>query len=121
MTVLELKLFGSFRVTLKGDSVTAFESDKVRALLAYLAVEAARPQRRETLVGLLWPDWPECSARASLSQALYNLRAAIGERWQRMGMPAVVPDWRLWAGSMTIESRPQWPYNAARMRPPCLN
>jgi DNA-binding SARP family transcriptional activator len=45
-----------------------------------LAVEADRPQRREKLVGLLWPDWPERSARQNLSQALYNLRAAIGDR-----------------------------------------
>jgi DNA-binding SARP family transcriptional activator len=80
MTHLGIHLLGSFRVTLDGEPVTAFESDKVRALLAYLAVEAGRPHRREKLVGLLWPDWPEPSARKNLSQALYNLRAAIGDR-----------------------------------------
>ncbi len=77
---LVVQLFGSFRVMLYGEPVTSLESDKVRALLTYLAVEAGRPQRREKLVGLLWPDWPERSARASLSQALYNLRSAIGDR-----------------------------------------
>jgi len=77
---LAIELLGSFRVTLDGEPVTAFESDKVRALLAYLAMEADRPRRREKLVGLLWPDWPEPSARKNLSQALYNLRAAIGDR-----------------------------------------
>jgi DNA-binding SARP family transcriptional activator len=80
MAHLSIQLLGSFRVALDGDPVTAFESDKVRALLAYLVVEADRPHRREKLTGLLWPDWPERSARASLSQALYNLRAAIGDR-----------------------------------------
>ena len=62
-----------------GAPVTAFESDKVRALLAYLAVEAPRPQRRQTLSGLLWPDMPERSARHNLSQVLFNLRQIIGD------------------------------------------
>ena len=79
MARLEIHLLGSFRVTLNGEPVTAFESDKVRALLAYLAVESDRPHRRERLVGLPWPNWPERSARQNLSQALYNLRAAIGD------------------------------------------
>jgi DNA-binding SARP family transcriptional activator len=77
---LAIQLLGSFWVTLDGEPVTAFESDRVRALLAYLAMEADRPHRRESLVGLLWPDWPEPSARKNLNQALYNLRAAIGDR-----------------------------------------
>jgi WD40 repeat protein/DNA-binding SARP family transcriptional activator len=80
MTRLSIHLLAAFDVVLDGEPVTAFESDKVRALLAYLAVEADRPHRREALAGLLWPDWPERSARASLSQALYNLRSAIGDR-----------------------------------------
>jgi len=68
------------RVILDGAPVTAFESDKVRALLAYLAVEAGHPHRRETLAGLFWPERPERSARHNLSQALSNLRSAIGDR-----------------------------------------
>ena len=63
---------------LDGEPVTVFESDKVRALLAYLAVESDRPHRRETLAGLLWPERSERSARHNLSQALSNLRRAIG-------------------------------------------
>jgi predicted ATPase/DNA-binding SARP family transcriptional activator/predicted negative regulator of RcsB-dependent stress response len=45
--------------------------------LVYLAVETEQPHRRETLAGLLWPDWPESSARASLRRALANLRQVI--------------------------------------------
>jgi WD40 repeat protein/DNA-binding SARP family transcriptional activator len=80
MSNLTLRFFGSYRVTLDGEPVTAFESDKVRALLAYLAVKADRPHRREKLVRLLWPDWPERSARQNLSRALYELRSVIGDR-----------------------------------------
>ncbi|MCD6344495.1 MAG: tetratricopeptide repeat protein [Anaerolineae bacterium] len=80
MPQLSLSLLGPFQATLDGDPVTAFESDKVRALLAYLAVEADRPHRREKLVGLLWPERTERCARQNLSQALCNLRHAIGDR-----------------------------------------
>ena len=36
MSRLSVRLFGAVRVTLNGDPVTGFESDKARALLAYL-------------------------------------------------------------------------------------
>jgi DNA-binding SARP family transcriptional activator/tetratricopeptide (TPR) repeat protein len=79
MARLSLSLLGPFQATLDGEPITRFESDKVRALLAYLTVEADCPHRRETLVGLLWPDWPEGAARRNLSHALANLRRAIGD------------------------------------------
>jgi WD40 repeat protein/serine/threonine protein kinase/two-component SAPR family response regulator len=80
MARLSVSLLGTFRVTLDGQPVTSFEYDKVRALLAYLAVESQQAHRRETLAGLLWPKQPERTARHSLSQALSNLRRAIGDR-----------------------------------------
>jgi len=80
MAYLSLSVLGSFQATLGGAPVTDFESDKVRALLAYLAVEAHRPHRRDALAGLLWPDWSNRAARTNLRNALANLRAAIGDR-----------------------------------------
>ncbi|MFB0538056.1 MAG: BTAD domain-containing putative transcriptional regulator, partial [Anaerolineae bacterium] len=80
MAHLSLSLLGPFRVTLAGEPVTSFESNKVRGLLAYLAVEADRPHHREVLAGLLWPDWPDRAARSNLRHALANLRKAIGDR-----------------------------------------
>ncbi|MFN2283737.1 MAG: alpha/beta hydrolase, partial [Anaerolineae bacterium] len=65
MSHLILSLLGSFQATLNGAPLATFESDKVRALLAYLAVEHSRPQRRETLAGLLWPDMAERDARTN--------------------------------------------------------
>ncbi|MCL5274791.1 MAG: tetratricopeptide repeat protein [Chloroflexi bacterium] len=56
-----------------------FESNKTRALLAYLAVEADRPHSRDELAGLLWPDQPDQVARNNLRQTLANLRRAIGD------------------------------------------
>jgi WD40 repeat protein/DNA-binding SARP family transcriptional activator len=80
MARLALSFLGSFQVTLDGQPASGFESNKVRALLAFLAVEADRPHARESLAGLLWPDYPDRSALNSLRSALANLRGAIGDR-----------------------------------------
>ena len=77
MTNLSISLLGPFQVKVDGRPSTGFLSDKVRALLAYLAVEQARPFRREALAGLLWPEQPEKKARANLRRALANLRQVI--------------------------------------------
>ena len=77
---LEITTLGGQAIKREGEPVTAFESDKVRALLVYLAVESERPHRRERLAGLLWPDYPERSARREPARRLANLRSAIGDR-----------------------------------------
>ncbi|MCX6032602.1 MAG: AAA family ATPase [Chloroflexi bacterium] len=79
MPRLSLAFFGGFDVALDGQPVAGLKSDKIRALLAYLAVEANRPHRRETLAGLLWPDSPNTAALNSLRNALANLRQALGD------------------------------------------
>ncbi len=79
MPHLAISLLGPLEVTLDGSSIQ-FPTDKVRALLAYLAVESGRQHPRESLAGLLWPDYAEMSARQSLSQALFSLRTALGDR-----------------------------------------
>ncbi len=79
MPQLSLSLLGPWQATLDGQPID-LKYDKVRALLAYLAVEADRPHRRETLMGMLWPDLPEAAARNNLRQVLLTLREAIGDR-----------------------------------------
>jgi WD40 repeat protein/DNA-binding SARP family transcriptional activator len=80
MARLSLSLLGPFQAIGEEKPVTGFESNKVKALLAYLATEADRPHPRETLAGLLWPDYPDRSALSNLRSALANLRQAIGDR-----------------------------------------
>ncbi|MGD9099708.1 MAG: BTAD domain-containing putative transcriptional regulator, partial [Anaerolineae bacterium] len=65
---------------MNGEPITRFESNRVRALLAYLAVESSRPHSRETLASLLWPDKPTRIALKRLRSALSNLRLAIRDR-----------------------------------------
>ncbi len=73
---LSLALLGGFEVTLDGHPVS-FESVKVRALLAYLAVEAGRSHARAFLAELLWPDLPAATALTYLRHVLGKLKEAI--------------------------------------------
>lgn len=77
---LFIYLFGPFQVTHDDHPITHFKSNKVRALLAYLAAESNCHHSRGTLAGLLWPEWPEKEARSNLRYALSDLRTAIGDR-----------------------------------------
>jgi DNA-binding SARP family transcriptional activator len=96
MAHLSLALLGPLQVQLDGAPITAFESDKVRALLAYLALEADRPHRRAALAGLLWPERPERAAHLSLNQALANLRQAIGDRSALAPVLHITPETIQW-------------------------
>ncbi len=80
MPRLALTCLGLLQASLDGQPITGFESNKVRALLVYLAVESARSHGRESLAGLLWPDYPDRSALSNLRSTLANLRQAIDDR-----------------------------------------
>ena len=75
--MLQLSLFGSLQATADGQPIPQFPTDKIRALLAYLAIEGTRPLRRETLATLLWPDWDDTSAKRNLRQSLHRLRLPL--------------------------------------------
>lgn len=79
MSHLAISLLGTFQITRGSTSITACESNKVRTLLAYLAVESDRPYRRDALAALLWPESAQSTALSSLRNALANLRRAIGD------------------------------------------
>lgn len=79
MARLAVSLIGPIRVTLDAQPVASFGYDKVRALVAYLAVESSRPHERDTLAALLWPGDPPGVARKYLRTALATLRQAIGD------------------------------------------
>lgn len=77
MALLSANFLGQFQVTLDGVPVHGWRYDKVRALLAYLLLEADLAHTRDKLAALLWPDSPDAAARKSLRQALTHLRVAI--------------------------------------------
>ncbi|NJK82331.1 MAG: hypothetical protein HC914_21770, partial [Chloroflexaceae bacterium] len=79
MPRLAITTLGTLQVTLDGVPLTRFASNKARALLVYLAVEAERPHHREGLLTLFYPEYADQQARKNLSQTLYRLRQTIGD------------------------------------------
>jgi DNA-binding SARP family transcriptional activator len=60
-------------------SIEKFESNKARALLAYLVIERVHPHQREFLANLLWPDLTEHLGMANLRHALANLHKILDD------------------------------------------
>jgi DNA-binding SARP family transcriptional activator len=79
---IELRLLGTLALTGAGGREIAaiLAQPKRLALLAYLA--AARPRgfhRRDTILGLFWPELDQAHARGALNRAVYFLRSALGD------------------------------------------
>lgn len=74
-----LTLLGSLHLSLDGLFISHFRSDKERALLAFLALERERPQRRETLAGFFWGDQSQELAFNNLRKTLFRLRQTLGD------------------------------------------
>lgn len=72
-----LVLFGDARLEIDGAAV-GFETRKALALLAYLALNG-RPQPRDSLALLLWPESDSSGARGALRRTLSALRKAAGD------------------------------------------
>jgi DNA-binding SARP family transcriptional activator len=78
---IDLFLLGG--VELKGIEKAAADrllaQPKVTALLAFLALSPQqRPQRRDRVVALLWPELDQSHARTALRKAVHALRASLG-------------------------------------------
>lgn len=74
---LSLSFLGPFQAKVDDNPIPESRSKKIEALLVYLAMESQIAHRRETLVGLLFPDLPDDMARTNLRQTLTRLRRAI--------------------------------------------
>jgi DNA-binding SARP family transcriptional activator/tetratricopeptide (TPR) repeat protein/TolB-like protein len=79
--MIQLRLFGT--VELYSDDEpeprAILVQPKRLALLAYLAATPRGLRRRDTLLGLFWPELDSERARGALSKALHYLRRALGE------------------------------------------
>lgn len=82
MTVIEFRTLGSLELRrTDGTELRSLLAQPKRvALLAYLCLAKPRGfHRRDTLLGLFWPDADQAHARASLRNALHVLRQSLGE------------------------------------------
>src|SRR5215469_88004 len=76
-TGLRLRILGKFAL-MSGEGEIVLSGLKPRALLAFLACNAGKPQSRDKLIGLLWGERFEEQARQSLRHALSALRKTLG-------------------------------------------
>lgn len=79
MTLVRFSLFGGFDCRVGAADAITFPTRKVRALAAYLAVNAGNAQTRDRLARLLWDDGTDAQARANLRKGLSRLRQALPE------------------------------------------
>ncbi|MBU6333159.1 MAG: hypothetical protein KGS47_02050 [Chloroflexi bacterium] len=86
-----LLLLGTFHATLNGSVVHEFQSNSVRGLLAYLAVESDRTHERSYLAELFWPDDPTDRGLTNLRQALHRLTNALEATASELD-PAIGPE-----------------------------
>ena len=72
MAELRLALLGGFELQNASGESVSLRSRKVRALLAYLAMNPSQPHARERLADLFW-----CSAPGSLDTSLSHAAGLI--------------------------------------------
>ena len=73
-----VRLFGDFQLLDPGGLPIHLRTRKQEALLAILALNRNLGIEREVVAEILWADRPEEKRRASLRQALLDLRAVLG-------------------------------------------
>ncbi len=81
---LHIRLFGSLELVWSGEALPVPSSPKACSLLAYLILHHNRPIPRDRLTGIFWPERPDARARRALSNALWQIRSALGPVAQRL-------------------------------------
>ena len=89
-----VELFGGFRISCKGAQVTAVNTSRMQALLAYLLLNAGSTVSRQQLAFLFWPDSSEPQARTNLRQLLHHFRSAWDAAENYIDSDAQVVRWR---------------------------
>jgi PAS domain S-box-containing protein len=79
MRQLRVTTFGGLRLHIAANREVRLATRKTAALVAFVAMHAERSFAREQLCGMFWADKTEVQARHSLSQALSEVRRALGD------------------------------------------
>ena len=75
---LQIYLLGGLEIAIDDRPITAFNSNKTKALLAYLALNR-RTHMRSSLAGLLWGEMSEEKAHTNLRKSIANLKKHVGD------------------------------------------
>ncbi len=75
--VLQIALFGSLRVSVDDRPVTAINTNRLQSLLAWLILKGDKPQPKERIASLIWPESSGPQARTNLRQLLHHLKRSL--------------------------------------------
>jgi DNA-binding SARP family transcriptional activator/predicted ATPase len=92
--VWRIQLLGGLRLTYSDQVVATISTNRLQALLAYLALHTGVLQSREHLAFLFWPDSTEAQARTNLRQLLHHLRSALPDGGQFIESDSQTILWR---------------------------
>ncbi|NOZ72197.1 MAG: AAA family ATPase, partial [Chloroflexi bacterium] len=81
MSVLQIFMFGGFRILLGDKVLPPFPTRKTRSLFAYLVAYRQRHHSRHVLAGMFWGDMPQDRAQRNLSTTLWRLRRILPSRY----------------------------------------
>lgn len=104
--MIELRTLGSLQLRdVRGRDLCGQLQPKQLALLAYLAHPPRRFHRRDSLLGLFWPELGSKGARNSLRQSLHSLRGTLGKgTLTTRGYEEVGVDPLLWSDVVALEA-----------------
>ncbi len=73
-STLHLRLLGDFLLSYENELITSIDLQRMRSLLAYLALHHQAPQARSHLAFLLWPDSTDAQSLGNLRTLVHRLR-----------------------------------------------
>ncbi|HEV8364378.1 MAG TPA: BTAD domain-containing putative transcriptional regulator [Gemmatimonadaceae bacterium] len=108
--MIDLRTLGGLDLRSDGPLGKAARQPRRLAVMAILADAMDRGASRDSIIGLLWPDQDEESARNNLTQALYALRRDLGDDRAIAGSSRIVlddgtVDCDLWRFRKAIDSK----------------
>ena len=80
--VWNIRTLGGLQLVYRDRAITTVNTNRLQALLAYLALHTGVQHSREHLAFLFWPDSTESQARTNLRQLLHHLRSALPDAGQ---------------------------------------
>ena len=94
LPTLQIALLGNFRLTYGDRSLLELNTERLQSLLAYLVLHRGKPQPRQRLAGLFWPESTDTQGRTNLRRELHNLRRILPDADQFIEVDSKTLLWR---------------------------
>lgn len=95
MDKLHIQLLGGFRLSSDSSPLPGFHQSRRQALLSYLLLHRHKPQSRQQVAFLFWPDSTEKQAQTNLRKLVHGIRRALPDSAQYLDITTQSILWRL--------------------------